>query len=513
VRRKARGVAGQNCETTGHRCDQAWGQLVGGRRRRFVILWKLRGGRMVAPKKKEKSKIIWTSTVSQTPGSVAMKFRPPKETPKEATKGKLPCAEAVSVQQVILMMFVHLCRKVIYGLDVSYRICIYVLGVLMISVVSDYKTSSTKPSYFANPNNILNRWFVKVGWFWTCLVVGSFIYLTSHTYSCGRFNIIRNNFVRLAIATGAWFCVTSLFDMVEQKSGMCDITKYHKKDTCLASGNNWKGFDISGHCFLLIFSNLVMLEEGKAYLGWERIKDFIRNEEHRRLNDDQERSDTPLTKLKNEEFLQLRNEFPKRTPYVRLLFCLMALLMMFWDSMLLITVLYFHMMIEKVVASGAAVLTWFGLYKFIYTQSFSPGLPGEGAFKYVIWKDPVSNINRNKPCSKHKSAESKWSSKDEVPKFMGMPLYALKDYKEEKIKEDLTEEEVFYLNGMGAKRNSMSMSAMSSMDRLARGRQGSITDMPRTGRGHSRSQSRPRINSSRDGGGKNRLNHVNPVHL
>ena len=45
-----------------------------------------------------------------------------------------------STLQVILMMFVHLCRKVIYGLDVSYRICVYILGTLMISVVSDYKT-------------------------------------------------------------------------------------------------------------------------------------------------------------------------------------------------------------------------------------------------------------------------------------------------------------------------------------------------------------------------------------
>ena len=204
------------------------------------------------------------------------------------------------------MMVVHICRKVIYGLDVSYRICIYILGTLMISVVSDYKTSAASRSYLANPNNFLNQWFVKIGWFWTCLVVGSFIYLTSHTYSCGRFNVIRNNIVRLGIATGAWFCITSLFDMVEHKSGMCDITKYHKKETCLASGNNWKGFDISGHCFLLIFSNLVMLEEGKAYLGWERIKDFIRNEEHRRVNTDQDKSDTPLTKLKNEEFLHLR---------------------------------------------------------------------------------------------------------------------------------------------------------------------------------------------------------------
>ena len=62
-------------------------------------------------------------------------------------------------------------------------------------------------------------------------------------------------------------------------------------------------------------------------------------------------------------------------------------------------------------ASGAAVLVWFGLYKFIYKQSFSPGLPGEGLFKYVIWKDPINNIIKNRVCSKYKQAESKWSSK------------------------------------------------------------------------------------------------------
>ena len=48
---------------------------------------------------------MWTSTLSQgaaggSQGSMAMKFRPPKETPREETKGKLPCAEATSVQQV-----------------------------------------------------------------------------------------------------------------------------------------------------------------------------------------------------------------------------------------------------------------------------------------------------------------------------------------------------------------------------------------------------------------------------
>ena len=62
-------------------------------------------------------------------------------------------------------------------------------------------------------------------------------------------------------------------------------------------------------------------------------------------------------------------------------------------------------------ASGVAVLVWFGLYKFIYKQSFSPGLPGEGLFKYVVWKDPVNNLVKNRVASKNKASENKWSSK------------------------------------------------------------------------------------------------------
>ena len=97
------------------------------------------------------------------------------------------------------MMFVHVCRKIIYGLDVSYRICIYVLGTLMVSVVSDYKTSAASRSYFADSENILNQWFVKLGWFWTCSLLGSFIYLTSSTISCGRSDVVRKSLFRFVI--------------------------------------------------------------------------------------------------------------------------------------------------------------------------------------------------------------------------------------------------------------------------------------------------------------------------
>ena len=222
-------------------------------------------------------------------------------------------------------------------------------------------------------------------------------------------------------------------------------------------------------------------QEGKAYLGWEKIKDFLRNEEHGRVHSDLEKKDTPLSKMKNEDLLHLRRVYPENTAWVRIIFCLMAVIISLWDFMLLCTVLYFHMMIEKVVAAGLAVLSWFALYKFFYRQELSPGLPGSGGpFKYVTWEDPhlMTKEQRSRALHRHRAAEAnqKWSSKDEVPKFMGMPLYALKDYKEEKLKEDLTEEEVFRANGMGGKRGSLSSMA-GSLDRMPHGRRGSISDL------------------------------------
>ena len=94
---------------------------------------------------------------------------------------------------------------------------------------------------------------------------------------------------------------------------------------CHTAGHTWrKGLDLSGHCFLLISCNLAIIEEAKAYIGWERIKDMIRNEEHRRTEqagaasgDSSEPAPTPLSKLKNEEFLQLRSSFTAYTPFVR----------------------------------------------------------------------------------------------------------------------------------------------------------------------------------------------------
>lgn len=132
---------------------------------------------------------------------------------------------------------------------------------------------------------------------------------------------------------------------------------------------------------MLIWNNLFILEEAKAYLGWERIKDMLRNEEHKRLSVDlssgDQNSTTSLSKLKNEEFLHLRNTYKSHTPWVRFLFCILALWVALWDLMLFFTTLYFHITLEKIIGASIAVCNWYLLYRVIYAQSWSPGLPGE----------------------------------------------------------------------------------------------------------------------------------------
>ena len=83
------------------------------------------------------------------------------------------------------------------------------------------------------------------------------------------------------------------------------------------------------------------------------------------------------------------------------------------------------------VATCAAVLTWFVLYRGIYVHDWSPGLPGEtGPFKYVLSRTarpPDLPRGRRGPCDhQHHAQQSRWAPKDDVPKFMGMPLYGYK---------------------------------------------------------------------------------------
>lgn len=78
------------------------------------------------------------------------------------------------------------------------------------------------------------------------------------------------------------------------------------------------------------------MEEAKALVCWEAIKDHLRNEEHNRNSEETRLTSTPLESLTFEQLSYLRETYDKFTPYIRILFIAMTGLALLWDVMLMV---------------------------------------------------------------------------------------------------------------------------------------------------------------------------------
>jgi hypothetical protein len=136
---------------------------------------------------------------------------------------------------------------------------------------------------FAYTNNFFNQYFVKLGWFWTLFLSVPFVFMTSYAYCCGKKGMVAKHMIRLLIATVFWYVWVNFFVYIEGLYGLCsDRRDLKTKSACLKATSKWVGFDLSGHTFILIYSNLVLIEEVRPILGWEGIADLIRDESHSR---------------------------------------------------------------------------------------------------------------------------------------------------------------------------------------------------------------------------------------
>ena len=115
---------------------------------------------------------------------------------------------------------------------------------------------------------------------------------------------------------------------------------------CKRYGGSWSGFDISGHCFLLIHATLFILEE---------LQDYCRR--------------PPFRPSGQSLFLT----------YSRASVVAFALLLsVCWLGMLTVTCLYFHTLWEKVWGVLFGFLFWIVTYTGpLYRHPCSPGMPGE----------------------------------------------------------------------------------------------------------------------------------------
>lgn len=332
-----------------------------------------------------------------TQRSSRLNFRPSSN--QEDRGGTRPTAAPSSIGLILVTMFLHVCKKSLL-FDTRLKVAIYCGLIFTISLVADFV--AFPKSYFSRSDNALNRYFVKWSWAWMLAIAVPWVILTSRTLGCGRRSILIKHLARLILATLAWLIWMKIFHYIETNFGRCVNTKEPQlqfKVKCLQAGKFWNGFDVSGHTFILIYISLILAEEGSSMIGWEGIKDLIMREEHAR-NTANETSFGPLRNLSNNDLEFLKNAHKTFTPYLRGFFVVMTMQQLLWDVMLVSTILYYHIMIEKFLGGVAAILTWYVTYQWCYKSS-KIGLPapGEGLFKYNEVKPQVdpsaARVRRN----------------------------------------------------------------------------------------------------------------------
>lgn len=344
-------------------------------------------------------------------GSHGLKFRPSMSETKTETKGTKPTTNQSSVKEVFAIMVMHLCKKSLF-FDTNLKVALYLGCLFLVSLIAD--VMPIPKGYLSRSDNILNQYFVKFAWGWNLLLLMPYTILTSFVYCCGdKQKIIKHHLVRIFIATMFWWTWTTAFNIIESTLGRCSMKGevYNSKQKCLKDGYLWNGFDVSGHCFILIYGSLVLIEECRSIINWDSIKDYIRLEDHKRSTRSNSEDNNILKNLSPPQFQLLKFSYDKYTPYIRGLFVGITLLQILWDVMLVGTIVYYHIMIEKFLGGAVAILTWFFTYKFWYPSSFLPRLPGDGVFKY--------NKPKSAPVVSRKRTGSIINGQ---PTFMGRPL-------------------------------------------------------------------------------------------
>lgn len=329
-------------------------------------------------------------------------------------KGTKPTSEPSTVKEIFTLMVLYLCKKSLF-FDTNLKVGIYLGSIFVISMIADVLT--IPKMYLSRSDNIFNKVFVKFAWGWNLTLLVPFVILTSLIYCCGhKQSILKHHMLRLGIATGFWWFWTTLFNIIEAACGRCGIPNFSTKSECLQNGYLWNGLDLSGHCFILIYGSLFVIEETRCIVNWDSIKEYMRLEEHNRITKESQNSTNPLRNLSEKQLKYIKYHYEKYTPYIRLLLILIAMFQILWDIMLVCTMLYYHIMIEKFLGGSVAILTWFLTYRLWYAHpKLLPRLPGDGIFKYNRpASTPIPSSNRRR---KESLTES------QGPLFMGRPIY------------------------------------------------------------------------------------------
>ncbi|CAL8071654.1 unnamed protein product [Calicophoron daubneyi] len=299
-----------------------------------------------------------------------------------------------SLMHVMSLLLFHIFRRPMF-VDTATKAGIYLCAAAGLALIFDF--IRVPPSYFSNKYNLLNIIFVKWGWGWTFVFLSAFQIFSSFVYTASSVSLMRSHLLRIAAGTGCWYSVTGFINLVHEWSGHCQphnivMTNRHRPQyrlACQRAGGIWIGFDISGHCFLLVLCSLWIMEEVRCMQCWSRLSDIIKPYER----DEDTRADSMTSHIRGLSTNQLktmRSSFRRLTGSVRVLFSICGCLSMIWDFMFLCTIMYFHTMPSKLIGTILGVACWFLCYRVIFPLAktgewygLAPGMPGDGVVNFT----------------------------------------------------------------------------------------------------------------------------------
>lgn len=128
---------------------------------------------------------------------------------------------------------------------------------------------------------------------------------------------------------------------------------------CLKDGNKWiYGFDISGHIFLMTYSNLIRIEEFAFLI--KKFEQFAEFRYWRRLSPDRTINIVSPFRFQFNTFYTL----------TFILTFIMFSITLIWDYMMLQTTLFYHSFLQKVSGLSWAILFWLLTYRLLFLNRF-----------------------------------------------------------------------------------------------------------------------------------------------
>lgn len=191
------------------------------------------------------------------------------------------------------------------------------------------------------------RYFVKVSWGWTLLLLTPFLLISNFPFS-RNMTFLSRRVMSLLVATAVWYICTETFFYIEDVTGSCYETmsmevlqkEFTSKAGCRHAGFHWHGYDISGHSFILSYSALLIMEEM-----------------------------TPMTSVNTASLSALSRVA------LNLLYVALNLILVIWVWMFACTSVYFHDLSHKLLGTLCGLLWWYLTYRVWYLNPLSPGLP------------------------------------------------------------------------------------------------------------------------------------------